>query len=171
MSESPGDYEAPPSAASEPGSSSSMPSMYRGWPGSPIVPYHMMHHFPPPPAYPIHWAAAPTPGSSGGPPGGYPYPPHVMMMNPHMMPPYPPMHMMHAPPPPPHDHHYPKNHSMEHLLQEASSPYRKDGTPTKSSGPYRTGRWTLDEKLLFLYSLRKFGRGKWKLTSQYLPQR
>jgi hypothetical protein len=35
----------------------------------------------------------------------------------------------------------------------------------------RTGRWTLDEKLLFLYGLRKFGKGRWKKMKMYLPNR
>ena len=37
--------------------------------------------------------------------------------------------------------------------------------------PQRTGRWTLDEKILFLYGLRKFGKGRWKKISIYLPKR
>ncbi|VEU37695.1 unnamed protein product [Pseudo-nitzschia multistriata] len=35
----------------------------------------------------------------------------------------------------------------------------------------RTGRWTPDEKILFLYGLRMFGKGRWKKMSVYLPQR
>lgn len=35
----------------------------------------------------------------------------------------------------------------------------------------RTGRWTPDEKILFLYGLRMFGKGRWKKISVYLPQR
>ena len=37
--------------------------------------------------------------------------------------------------------------------------------------PYRTGRWTPDEKILFLYGLRMFGKGRWKKMSIYLPNR
>lgn len=37
--------------------------------------------------------------------------------------------------------------------------------------PLRTGRWTPDEKILFLYGLRMFGKGRWKKMSVYLPQR
>lgn len=37
--------------------------------------------------------------------------------------------------------------------------------------PFRTGRWTPDEKILFLYGLRMFGKGRWKKMSVYLPQR
>ena len=44
-------------------------------------------------------------------------------------------------------------------------------TSTQSSGNMRTGRWTLDEKLLFLYGLRKYGKGRWKKISVYLPNR
>lgn len=36
---------------------------------------------------------------------------------------------------------------------------------------HRTGRWTLDEKILFLYGLQKFGKGRWKKMSVYLPNR
>ena len=37
--------------------------------------------------------------------------------------------------------------------------------------PLRTGRWTPNEKILFLYGLRMFGKGRWKKMSVYLPQR
>lgn len=36
---------------------------------------------------------------------------------------------------------------------------------------WKTGRWSLDEKILFLYGLRKFGKGRWKKISQYVPNR
>jgi Myb-like DNA-binding domain len=35
----------------------------------------------------------------------------------------------------------------------------------------RSGRWTNDEKLLFLYGLQKYGRGRWKLIQWYCPGR
>jgi len=35
----------------------------------------------------------------------------------------------------------------------------------------RTGRWGSDEKLLFLYGLKRFGKGRWKKMSIYLPHR
>lgn len=35
----------------------------------------------------------------------------------------------------------------------------------------RVGRWTLDEKILFLYGLKKFGKGRWKKMSIFLPDR
>jgi hypothetical protein len=37
--------------------------------------------------------------------------------------------------------------------------------------PLRTGRWTQEEKLLFLYGLKRFGKGRWKKMSVYLPHR
>ena len=40
-----------------------------------------------------------------------------------------------------------------------------------STVAWRTGRWTMDEKILFLYALRKFGKGRWKKMKTYLPQR
>lgn len=39
------------------------------------------------------------------------------------------------------------------------------------SGRHRVGRWTIDEKILFLYGLQKFGKGRWKKISLYLPDR
>ncbi|CAJ1966993.1 unnamed protein product [Cylindrotheca closterium] len=49
----------------------------------------------------------------------------------------------------------------------------KPRSPKSSSiGPVqRTGRWTPDEKILFLYGLKRFGKGRWKKMSIYLPHR
>jgi hypothetical protein len=33
------------------------------------------------------------------------------------------------------------------------------------------GRWTQDEKLLFLLGLKRYGKGRWKKMSVYLPHR
>eukprot|EP00934_Nitzschia_sp_Nitz4_P007546 Nitzschia sp. Nitz4//scaffold1_size375055//350823//351524//NITZ4_000339-RA/size375055-processed-gene-0.395-mRNA-1//1//CDS//3329541234//7536//frame0 len=48
-------------------------------------------------------------------------------------------------------------------------------SPTPSPPPpgslHRTGRWTPDEKILFLYGLKRFGKGRWKKMSIYLPFR
>ena len=47
---------------------------------------------------------------------------------------------------------------------------RSPGVP--HHGPVqRTGRWTPDEKILFLYGLKRFGKGRWKKMSVYLPHR
>ena len=40
-----------------------------------------------------------------------------------------------------------------------------------SSSAQRAGRWTPDEKILFLYGLKRFGKGRWKKMSVYLPHR
>jgi Myb-like DNA-binding domain len=40
-----------------------------------------------------------------------------------------------------------------------------------SSSPSRSGRWTPDEKLLFLHGLKLHGRGRWKRIRQFLPTR
>lgn len=40
-----------------------------------------------------------------------------------------------------------------------------------SNGSHRTGRWTIEEKLLFLYGLHKFGKGRWKKIGTLLPTR
>ena len=57
----------------------------------------------------------------------------------------------------------------------SSRPKTKTITKTKSSSKksssHRTGRWSLDEKILFLYGLRKFGKGRWKKISVFLPNR
>ena len=45
----------------------------------------------------------------------------------------------------------------------------RNGDGTVST--FRTGRWTLDEKILFLYGLKKYGKGRWKKMSIYLPFR
>ncbi|GKY93964.1 hypothetical protein MPSEU_000363300 [Mayamaea pseudoterrestris] len=235
--------EAPPpdsSPSSDPGNHANAPnSAYRAWPGSPMLPYHMMPAYPPPPAYPMHWGPPPPlpplPQSSidnGGdssnvdneqqqhhpppppphpyyPPGYAAYPPHPYMMmhpthaphHPHMMPhpaymhqyqyppPLPP-HMMQPPPPQQHSsemtpHHQPYYHHQQHpkhhldhnILQQHIF---EDGLPNNPNSPikrqqngnqYKTGRWSFDEKLLFLFGLARFGKGKWKKISAYLPQR
>jgi Myb-like DNA-binding domain len=43
--------------------------------------------------------------------------------------------------------------------------------PPPSGAAQRTGRWTPDEKILFLYGLKRFGKGRWKKMSIYLPHR
>lgn len=48
---------------------------------------------------------------------------------------------------------------------------RSDTTNEGQRSALRTGRWTPDEKVLFLYGLRMFGKGRWKKMSVYLPQR
>jgi hypothetical protein len=40
-----------------------------------------------------------------------------------------------------------------------------------SQPPVRAGRWSLDEKILFLFGLQKFGKGHWKKISIYVPDR
>jgi hypothetical protein len=35
----------------------------------------------------------------------------------------------------------------------------------------RAGRWSPEEKLLFLHGLRQFGRGRWKKIQTFLPSR
>jgi hypothetical protein len=36
---------------------------------------------------------------------------------------------------------------------------------------YNEGRWTFEEKILFLKGLRRYGRGKWKKIGSLLPTR
>ena len=42
-----------------------------------------------------------------------------------------------------------------------------DAEPASS----RCGRWSLDEKLMFLYGLSLFGKGRWKKIRAYVPNR
>lgn len=44
-------------------------------------------------------------------------------------------------------------------------------SPASNRTSERVGRWTLDEKILFLYGLQKFGKGQWKKISAYVPGR
>jgi hypothetical protein len=61
-----------------------------------------------------------------------------------------------------HDQLQPSN-AVKHQL----SSHKKNGR--KAS--HKLGRWSLDEKILFLYGLRKFGKGRWKKISVFLPDR
>jgi hypothetical protein len=45
-----------------------------------------------------------------------------------------------------------------------------NGAPC-SQAPRCSGRWDAKEKLLFLYGLSKFGKGRWKKISVYVPDR
>mmetsp|Transcript_34688 Transcript_34688/g.81806 ORF Transcript_34688/g.81806 Transcript_34688/m.81806 type:complete len:276 (+) Transcript_34688:67-894(+) len=56
-------------------------------------------------------------------------------------------------------------------VKPGNAPIRHDTTHDVQKPPLRTGRWTPDEKILFLYGLRMFGKGRWKKMSVYLPQR
>lgn len=54
--------------------------------------------------------------------------------------------------------------------------HQQSSTATVNNDPRtepepRTGRWTLDEKVLFLYGLQKYGQGKWKQIQSYCPGR
>lgn len=50
-------------------------------------------------------------------------------------------------------------------------PMARSPTSPPSGPVQRTGRWTPDEKILFLYGLKRFGKGRWKKMSVYLPHR
>ena len=62
----------------------------------------------------------------------------------------------------------PPQQGHEHTSSSTAKTARKKKEPR---APQRVGRWTMDEKLLFLYGLRKFGKGRWKKISVYLPDR
>ena len=54
--------------------------------------------------------------------------------------------------------------------EEQGHPVAKARTK-QSSSTQRSGRWTPDEKILFLYGLKRFGKGRWKKMSVFLPHR
>ena len=56
------------------------------------------------------------------------------------------------------------NGSSEEGVDEPTAPL----LPPSSS---RMGRWSLDEKLMFLYGLSLFGKGRWKKIHAYVPDR
>uniref|UniRef100_A0A7S1Y5C3 HTH myb-type domain-containing protein n=1 Tax=Grammatophora oceanica TaxID=210454 RepID=A0A7S1Y5C3_9STRA len=53
---------------------------------------------------------------------------------------------------------------------DASATHSPSNNTTSSSNS-RLGRWTPDEKLLFLHGLSIYGKGKWKKIRQFLPSR
>lgn len=55
--------------------------------------------------------------------------------------------------------------------QESLLPAQQTSAASPSAPAQRTGRWTPDEKILFLYGLKRFGKGRWKKMSIYLPHR
>lgn len=62
----------------------------------------------------------------------------------------------------------------EEPIQDESrlEPSSRSSTPSPILGSaQRSGRWTPDEKILFLYGLKRFGKGRWKKMSIYLPHR
>jgi hypothetical protein len=44
-------------------------------------------------------------------------------------------------------------------------------TEDKNVTQVKSGRWSLDEKLMFLYGLSLFGKGRWKKIHAYVPER
>lgn len=55
-----------------------------------------------------------------------------------------------------------ENASLEALSATILSKGKLHESSSKATGKanQRVGRWTLDEKILFLYGLRKFGKGR-----------
>mmetsp|Transcript_23380 Transcript_23380/g.32759 ORF Transcript_23380/g.32759 Transcript_23380/m.32759 type:complete len:337 (+) Transcript_23380:454-1464(+) len=58
--------------------------------------------------------------------------------------------------------------STKELLPPKKLSYARD---FNKQDTYKTGRWSIEEKLLFLYGLSKFGKGKWKKIGSLLPTR
>jgi hypothetical protein len=54
---------------------------------------------------------------------------------------------------------------------EHAAPIKPKTTSKRSKPAQRSGRWTPDEKILFLYGLKRFGKGRWKKMSTFLPHR
>jgi hypothetical protein len=72
----------------------------------------------------------------------------------------------------------PETHITENINSTTTAMNGDRGTvaaassvPSTSAQPSRTGRWSLDEKILFLFGLQKFGKGHWKKISMYVPDR
>lgn len=67
---------------------------------------------------------------------------------------------------------------MESVWRETSAANETSKSPantgmkeiTPQEAP-RAGRWSLDEKIMFLYGLSKYGKGRWKKISVYVPDR
>ena len=58
-----------------------------------------------------------------------------------------------------------------HLPSDANNDSNKTSVANGDQSTKRSGRWSMDEKILFLYGLRRFGKGRWKKISIYLPDR
>ena len=70
----------------------------------------------------------------------------------------------------------PTQQQQQQLLHtEHHAPTNGDATTSAAAEstyvPSVTGRWSLDEKILFLFGLQKFGKGHWKKISMYVPNR
>jgi hypothetical protein len=70
------------------------------------------------------------------------------------------------------------NSGSESSSSSQSDPANTLGVPnlvdqptTTTISALRSGRWGNDEKVLFLYGLKRFGKGRWKKMSMYLPHR
>jgi hypothetical protein len=58
------------------------------------------------------------------------------------------------------------------VVADSNVPTPNDSSQKKKSqGNIRAGRWSPEEKLLFLHGLRQFGRGRWKKIQTFLPSR
>jgi Myb-like DNA-binding domain len=62
-----------------------------------------------------------------------------------------------------------RNHPSSSQQQEGDGSCCNSRMTSRFSS--RSGRWTPEEKLLFLHGLRLYGRGRWKKIRQFLPTR
>ena len=53
----------------------------------------------------------------------------------------------------------------------STSESEQTSSDEKTTSRTKTGRWSLDEKLMFLYGLSLFGKGRWKKIHSYVPER
>lgn len=54
---------------------------------------------------------------------------------------------------------------------ESEQTHSSDEKSNPVLGATKSGRWSLDEKLLFLYGLSIEGKGRWKRIHKYVPER
>jgi hypothetical protein len=71
----------------------------------------------------------------------------------------------------PKAHQTPSPLSPDNQVISNTSSHKKNHKNADDMSSHRKGRWTLDEKVLFLHGLKTYGKGRWKKISIFLPHR